>query len=81
MLMEEAEKSRRRVHGADRIQHLSDGVPSKGGIPAQDISGNNRNPPSNTCALSRLYTRINNKLQTVRLAELLENPATNRAGR
>ena len=38
-LMEEAEKSWRRIRGADRIQPLLDGVPFKDGIPAPD------NPP------------------------------------
>lgn len=38
-LMEEAEKSWRRIRGADRIQPLLDGVPFKDGILAQD------NPP------------------------------------
>ena len=35
-LMEEAEKSWRRIRGADRIQPLLDGVPFKDGIPVQD---------------------------------------------
>jgi putative transposase len=38
-LMEEAEKSWRRIRGADRLQPLLDGVPFKDGIPAPD------NPP------------------------------------
>jgi putative transposase len=38
-LMEEAEKSWRRIRGADRIQPLLDGVPFKDGVPAPD------NPP------------------------------------
>jgi putative transposase len=38
-LMEEAEKSWRRIRGADRIKPLLDGVPFKDGIPVQD------NPP------------------------------------
>lgn len=38
-LMEEAEKSWRRIRGADRILPLLDGVPFKDGIPVQD------NPP------------------------------------
>jgi hypothetical protein len=38
-LMEEAEKSRHKIRGADRIKPLLDGVPFKDGIPAPD------NPP------------------------------------
>jgi transposase-like protein len=38
-LMEEAEKSWRRIRGADRLQPLLDGVPFKDGLPAPD------NPP------------------------------------
>ena len=38
-LMEEAEKSWRKIRGADRIKPLLDGVPFKDGLPAPD------NPP------------------------------------
>ncbi len=38
-LMEEAEKTLRKIRGADRIGALLEGVPFRDGIPAQD------NPP------------------------------------